>query len=236
MIGCVLIYHTCHKLFVNHNFLVLVWIWLHACLSYDSLLGLIKLILYHVNSVTIQKPNRINMAGLSDVLKPERFARGDNFKRWQTRVKFWLMSMKIWWVIFPVLPLTEEQHREYELENSTCIGCLLSLVSDQLCDIYIHHTSAHELWDALDRKYAESDAGCELYVNDQYHKYKMVDDRSIMEQAHEIQLLVGELVHFDCVLPGRFMVGGIIAKLPQSWKYFSTSLKHKETMTAHELC
>jgi hypothetical protein len=89
-------------------------------------------------------------------------------------------------VIFPVLPLSEEQHREHELEISTCIGCLLSLLPDQLCDIYMHHTSAHELWDALDHKYAEFDAGHELYVNDQYHEYKMVDDRSIMEQAHEI--------------------------------------------------
>jgi hypothetical protein len=139
-------------------------------------------------------------------------------------------------VIFPVLPLTEEHHCEYELENSTCIGYLLSLLSDQLCDIYMHHTSAHELWDALDREYAESDAGREFYVNDQYHEYKMVDDRSIMEQAHEIQLLVGELAHFDCVLPDRFMVGGIIAKLPPSWKYFSTSLKHKKkTMTVESL-
>jgi hypothetical protein len=176
------------------------------------------------------------MARLSDALKPEWFAGGDNFKRWQTRVKFWLMSMKIWWVIFPVLPLTEEQHREYELENSTCIGCLLSLLSDQLCDIYMHHTSAHELCDALDRKYAESDVGRELYVNDQYHEYKMVDDRSIVEQAHEIQLLVGELVYFGCVLPDMFMVGNIISKLPLSWKYFSTSLKHKkETMTVESL-
>jgi hypothetical protein len=50
----------------------------------------------------------------------------------------------------------------------------------------MHHTSAHELWDALDHKYAKFDAGHELYVNDQYHEYKMVDDRSIMEQAHEI--------------------------------------------------
>jgi hypothetical protein len=40
----------------------------------------------------------------------------------------------------------------------------------------MHHTSTRELWDALDHKYAESDAGCELYVNDQYHQYKMVDD------------------------------------------------------------
>jgi hypothetical protein len=74
-------------------------------------------------------------------------------------------------VIFHVLPLTKEQHREYELENSTCISCLLLLLSDQLCDIYMHHTSARELWDALDHKYAESNAGRELYVNDQYEEY-----------------------------------------------------------------
>jgi hypothetical protein len=37
-------------------------------------------------------------AGISDVMKPERFTGGDNFKRWQTWVKFWLMSMKIWFI------------------------------------------------------------------------------------------------------------------------------------------
>jgi hypothetical protein len=47
---------------------------------------------------------------------------------------------------------------------------------------------------------------------------------------------MGELAHFDCVLLDRFMVGGIIAKLPPSWKYFSTSLKHKkETMIVDSL-
>jgi hypothetical protein len=53
MIGCLLFYQTCHKLFVNYNFLVLVWVWLHACLSSDPHLGLVKFILYHVNFVTI---------------------------------------------------------------------------------------------------------------------------------------------------------------------------------------
>jgi hypothetical protein len=48
------------------------------------------------------------MAGPSDALKPGWFAGGQNFKRWQIRVKFWLMSLRIWWVISPVLPLTEE--------------------------------------------------------------------------------------------------------------------------------
>jgi hypothetical protein len=99
----------------------------------------------------------------------------------------------------------------------------------------MHNTFARELWDALDHKYAKSYSRHELYVNDQYHEFKMVDDRSIVEQAHIIQLLVGEFVHFDCVLPDMFVVSGIIAKLPPSWKYFSMSLKHNETMTVETL-
>jgi hypothetical protein len=197
---------------------------------------MIKLILGLVNFVTIQKPELVNMAGVSDALKPGVFAGGNHFKRWQTRAKFWLMSMKVWWVINPVLPLTKEQNHAFELDNSTCLGCILSLLSDQLCDIYMKYGVAREVWEALDRKYAESDAGRELYVNDQYHEYIMVDDRSVVEQAHEIQLLVGELAHFNCVLLDRFVVGGIIAKLAPSWRSFATTLKHKkEVMTIESL-
>jgi hypothetical protein len=53
MISCLLVYQTCHEIFVNYKFLVIVWIWLYACLSHDPCLGLVKLILYHVNFVTI---------------------------------------------------------------------------------------------------------------------------------------------------------------------------------------
>jgi hypothetical protein len=176
------------------------------------------------------------MAGILDALKPKRFARGDHFERWQTHVKFWLMSTNIWWVISPVLPLTEERHCAFELDNTTIIGCIVSLLSDQLCDIYMEYTMVSELWEALNRKYVESDGGCELYVNDQYHEYRMVDDHSIVEKAHEIQLLIEELAHFICALPDRFVVGGIIAKLPPSWRSFATSLKHKrEVMTIENL-
>jgi hypothetical protein len=141
------------------------------------------------------------------------------------------MSMNIWWVISQVLPLTEERNYAFELDNTTCIGCIVSLLSDQLCDVYMEYTMVSELWEALDRKYVESDTRHELYVNYQYHIYRMVDDRSIVEQAHDIQLPAGELVHFNYALPDRFVVGGIIVKLPPSWS-FATPLKHKgEVMT-----
>ena len=88
------------------------------------------------NYLTIQNLDLIEMAGPTDLLKPERFG-GENFKRWQTRVKFWLMSMKLWWVISPQRPLTQEQQCELEVSSDTALGCLLSLLTGQLYDIYI---------------------------------------------------------------------------------------------------
>jgi hypothetical protein len=55
----------------------------------------------------------------------------------------------------------------------------------------------------------------------------MVDDHSIMEQTNESQSLAKELEGFKRVLPDKFMVGGIIARLPPTWTDFATSLKHK---------
>ena len=54
----------------------------------------------------------------------------------------------------------------------------------------------------------------------------MVENHSVVEQAHEIQALAKELEHFPCLLPDKFVAGGIIAKLPPSWRDFTTSLKH----------
>jgi len=55
----------------------------------------------------------------------------------------------------------------------------------------------------------------------------MVDDRPVVEQAHEIQALAKELKIFGCVLPDKFVAGCIIAKLSPTWTNFATSLKHK---------
>jgi hypothetical protein len=44
----------------------------------------------------------------------------------------------------------------------------------------------------------------------------MVENHPVVEQAHEIQALAKELEQFPCVLPDKFVVGSIIAKLPPS--------------------
>jgi hypothetical protein len=84
-----------------------------------------------------------------------------------------------------------------------------------------------DLWDALDAKFGVCDAGSKLYIMEQLFDYKMVDNHSVVEQAHEVQALGKELEQFPCVLPNKFVANSIIAKLSSSWRDFSTSLKHR---------
>ena len=51
---------------------------------------------------------------------------------------------------------------------------------------YISCTSGKELWDALKAKFGVSDAGSELYLMEQLYDYKIIENRSVVEQAHEI--------------------------------------------------
>jgi hypothetical protein len=103
----------------------------------------------------------------------------------------------------------------------------MSVLGDTIVNVYVPLQTGKEMWDALEAKYGVSDAGSELYVMEQFHDYRMVDDHSVVEQAHKIQLLAKEFEIFGCVLLDKFVAGSIIAKLPQAWTDFATSLKHK---------
>jgi hypothetical protein len=60
---------------------------------------------------------------------------------------------------------------------------VISVLAENLVDFYLTATFGKELWDALETKYDISNAGSELYVMEQFCDYKMVDDRSVVEQA-----------------------------------------------------
>ena len=107
------------------------------------------------------------------------------------------------------------------------VGCVLSVLDNHLVDVYMHITDAKELWDALVAKYDATDAGSELYTMESFHDFRIVNNRSVVEQAHEVQVLVKELELLKFPLPDKFVAGCIIAKLPSSWRNFATALKHK---------
>ncbi|KAK1626416.1 hypothetical protein QYE76_000731 [Lolium multiflorum] len=91
-------------------------------------------------------------------------------------------------------------------------AALFSILGDNIVDPYMAFDHGKDAWDALEAKFGVSDAGTELYVMEQYYDYRMTDERSVVEQAHEIQSLAKELEQFKCTLPDKFVAGGIIAK------------------------
>ena len=69
------------------------------------------------------------------------------------------------------------------------VGCVLSILSDQLCDVYMNIKSVVEPWEALEHKFSSLDVRRELYVMEQYHAFKMVDDRSSWNRLMSYNLL-----------------------------------------------
>jgi hypothetical protein len=127
----------------------------------------------------------------------------------------------------PQRELTPLEEKAFEEADNLMRGAIISVLGDNIVDSYLSITTGKDMWDALEAKFGVSDAGSELYVMEQFFDYKMTDECSIVEHAHEIQSIAEELEQFTCVLLDKFIAGGIIAKLPPSWRNFATSLKHK---------
>jgi hypothetical protein len=102
-----------------------------------------------------------------------------------------------------------------------------NVLSNHLFDSMMHIRDAKALCDHLTTTYGAPDAGKELYIMESFHDYKMVANKSIVEQAHEIQHLAKELEFLKYVIRDEVAAGCITAKLPFPWRNFATSLKHK---------
>jgi hypothetical protein len=200
--------------------------------------GLVMIIIYSWIKInlkvqiypTIQKPYCRHfsfMAGFVDALGPMPFTRV-NFERWQMRVTLWLAAMKVFWVSKGKLEgeLTPEKEKEYSEANTIFYGAVVGVLAETLQDTYLHYKSTKEMWDTLNTEYRGLDAGTGLYIIEQYHDYQMEDGKSVVTQTHEIRCMVKELGLLKIVVPDEFVDGGIIAKLPPSWRDFATAIKH----------
>jgi hypothetical protein len=162
----------------------------------------------------IQKPYSRHfsfMAGFVDAMRPTPFI-GSNFKRRQMRVTLWLTAMNVFWVSEdkPKGELTPEKEKEYSKANTIFCGPVVGVLAEALQDMYLYYKTAKEMWDTLNTEYGGSDAGTELYIIEQYHDYQMVDGKSVVTQAHEIQCIIKELGLLKIVVPDEFVVGALL--------------------------
>jgi hypothetical protein len=127
----------------------------------------------------------------------------------------------------PERGLTPEKEKEYSEANTIFYATMVGVLVEILQDIYLRYKTAKEIWDTLSTEYRGSDAGTELYIIEKYHDYQMVDEKSVVTQAHEIQCMVKKFGLLKIVVPDEFVAEDIIAKLPPSLRDFATAIKHK---------
>ena len=168
---------------------------------------------------TIQKLDRSFMsASFAASLKPPSLQHdGANYKTWRVRSMLWFTAMHCEHVIKEKHidpPLSPKEEKRWGEADNLFKGALISIIVESMLQVYMDMPMGKDMWGALEAKFGVADAGSLLYLMEQFYDYKMVNDRSVVEQAHEIQMLAKELKNMECELPDKFVAGGIIAKLP----------------------
>ncbi|XP_057452128.1 uncharacterized protein LOC130743934 [Lotus japonicus] len=171
-----------------------------------------------------------------DLVKLDCFD-GTNFTRWQDKMIFLLTALKIYYVLDPDLtPIAEPQdddsdelktERKKRIEDELlCRGHILNTLSGRLYDLYTDTQSTVEIWKALEFKFKAEEEGTKKFLISKYFDFKMLDSKPILQQVHELQVLVNKIKAVKIDIPKAFQVGAIIAKLPPSWNGYRKKLLH----------
>ncbi|KAK1684077.1 hypothetical protein QYE76_044925 [Lolium multiflorum] len=148
---------------------------------------------------------QINSSSVAAATRPPLFD-GMHYKRWRTKAVLWFTNLGCFSATDarPEGPLSAEEQEKFEKVDAMFKAALFSILGDNIVDPYMAFDHGKDAWDALEAKFGVSDAGTELYVMEQYYDYRMTDERSVVEQAHEIQSLAKELEQFKSA-GGTFM-------------------------------
>ena len=119
-------------------------------------------------------------------MKPNDFD-GTNYKTWCAKMVLWLTAMNCYHAAQgKPKQFASEEEKKFQIADNLFRDVVISVLHSKYKDSYLRYMSGKELWDALDAKFAVSDADSELYVKEQLFDYKIVDNRSVVKQAHEI--------------------------------------------------
>ncbi|XP_057994935.1 uncharacterized protein LOC110659461 [Hevea brasiliensis] len=171
-----------------------------------------------------------------EFVKLDRFNR-TNYVRWKDKMLFLLTTLKISYILHPSLlaisPPTPEDSEQVKADRDKreedellCISHILNNLSDRLYDLFTSVKSPMEIWKLLKFKYNSEKQGVDKFLIMKYFKFQMVDNISVMDQVHELHVLVSKLKDLKVIVPESLQVGGIIAKLPPSWNDYRKKLLH----------
>ncbi|GJZ50607.1 pol polyprotein [Tanacetum coccineum] len=171
--------------------------------------------------------------------RPEKF-NGQNFKRWQQKMFFYLTTLGLARFLKETVPQVEppaegqssnaqavQAVEAWKHSDFLCHNYVLNGLIDPLYNVYCKTTTAKELWESLEHKYKTEDAGTKKFVVARFLDYKMVDSKNVISQVQDLQVLIHDIHAEGMTLSETFQAAAIIEKLPPSWVDFKNYLKHK---------
>ena len=157
-------------------------------------------------------------------------------------MKFLLIALELFYVLdlnlTPFSTTSDEdtdeikaQRKKREEDELICRWHILNTLSNHLYDLYTSMKSLKEIWNALETKYKTKKVGMNKFIIQKYFDYKMLDNILVLDQVHELQILINKLRDLSINIPESFQMGAIIVKLPPSWNSFRKLLHMSEDLT-----
>lgn len=181
-----------------------------------------------------------------DVYKLDKFD-GTNFTRWKDKMRFMLTVLNVLYVLDPELqplpkPSDEDtdkiiaDRKKREEDELICRGHILGTLTDRLYDLYANIQSPREIWEALEHKYTTEKKGTDKFLMFRFYEFTLFDNKPILDQVHELLVLVSKLRELKIIIPDPMIVGAIMHKLPQTWNNYRKKLLHMvEDMSLEKL-
>ena len=92
-------------------------------------------------------------------------------------------------------------------------GHIFNALSDRFYDLYTMEPSTKVIWNNLEFKYQVEEESTKKILISKYFDYKFINDKPILVQVHELQVIVNQLKAEKMELLEPFQVGAIIKLL-----------------------
>ncbi|XP_011100540.1 uncharacterized protein LOC105178708 [Sesamum indicum] len=112
---------------------------------------------------------------------------------------------------------TKSEHEtklKYDRDNKTVRGHLLNHMNNSLFDLFVNYKSAKEIWATMEARYRGDDAGRKKYVVGKWLQFQMVDEKPIMDQIHEYENLVTEVLSEGMKMCEILQANGTSGEIP----------------------
>ncbi|KAK3011037.1 hypothetical protein RJ639_012658 [Escallonia herrerae] len=88
---------------------------------------------------------------------------------------------------------TKAARKKREEDELVCRGHILNALSDRLYDLFTSSKCPKEIWKALENKYNNEKQGADKFLTLKYFEFTMNDSESVLDQVHQLQILVSKL-------------------------------------------